>query len=183
MIWTDEQTSLCRKLWGEGHSAAQIARAIGGVTRNAVIGKVHRLGLARSGRAASLDQGARLRAMRKREDAIRRAQLREEQRQAKRVVKPEPLPAYEPIPPLIPGLTCVDATPTQCRFIPGDPAHDPTICGRETHAGSSFCRAHFALCYKPEENRAVKLLGVARFASWSDRNRANVNMAIFGGGL
>lgn len=45
MSWTDERVELLKKLWGEGHSASQIAKELGSVTRNAVIGKVHRLGL------------------------------------------------------------------------------------------------------------------------------------------
>src|SRR5262244_403792 len=49
--WTDERVELLRKLWSDGLSASQIAAELGGITRNAVIGKVHRLGL--SGRAKS----------------------------------------------------------------------------------------------------------------------------------
>src|SRR5262252_3759409 len=49
MGWTEERVALLKKLWLEGLSASQIAKQLGGVTRNAVIGKVHRLGL--SGRA------------------------------------------------------------------------------------------------------------------------------------
>ena len=50
MSWTDERVELLKKMWGEGQSASQIAKELGGVTRNAVIGKVHRLGLSnRSG--------------------------------------------------------------------------------------------------------------------------------------
>lgn len=45
MSWTDERVDLLKKMWGEGQSASQIAKELGGVTRNAVIGKVHRLGL------------------------------------------------------------------------------------------------------------------------------------------
>src|ERR1700690_1424134 len=48
--WTDDRVEQLKNLWTEGLSASQIARALGGVTRNAVIGKVHRLGLA--GRAS-----------------------------------------------------------------------------------------------------------------------------------
>ncbi len=51
VTWTDERVELLKRLWGEGLSASQIAAEIGGVTRNAVIGKVHRLGL--SGRGKS----------------------------------------------------------------------------------------------------------------------------------
>ncbi|AHM04275.1 hypothetical protein roselon_01916 [Roseibacterium elongatum DSM 19469] len=50
MSWTEERVELLKKMWGEGQSASQIAKELGGVTRNAVIGKVHRLGLSnRSG--------------------------------------------------------------------------------------------------------------------------------------
>lgn len=45
MSWTDERVELLKKMWNEGQSASQIAKELGGVTRNAVIGKVHRLGL------------------------------------------------------------------------------------------------------------------------------------------
>lgn len=49
MSWTDERTDTLKRLWAEGDSCSQIAKKLGGVTRNAVIGKVHRLGI--SGRA------------------------------------------------------------------------------------------------------------------------------------
>ncbi|MGE4611141.1 MAG: GcrA family cell cycle regulator [Paracoccaceae bacterium] len=45
MSWTDDRVATLTKMWGEGNSASQIAKELGGVTRNAVIGKVHRLGL------------------------------------------------------------------------------------------------------------------------------------------
>ncbi|MBC7131699.1 MAG: GcrA cell cycle regulator [Roseovarius sp.] len=45
MSWSDERVELLKKMWAEGQSASQIAKELGGVTRNAVIGKVHRLGL------------------------------------------------------------------------------------------------------------------------------------------
>ena len=53
MAWNDERVELLKKLWADGLSASQIASRLGGVTRNAVIGKVHRLGLsgARQARA------------------------------------------------------------------------------------------------------------------------------------
>jgi GcrA cell cycle regulator len=54
MSWTDERVQKLQDMWAEGHSAAQIAKVLGGVTRNAVIGKVHRLGLSnRTGGPAS----------------------------------------------------------------------------------------------------------------------------------
>lgn len=54
MSWTDERVELLKKMWAEGNSASQIAKELGAVTRNAVIGKVHRLGLS----SRSPDAGA-----------------------------------------------------------------------------------------------------------------------------
>ena len=56
MSWTDERVELLKKMWNEGQSASQIAKELGSVTRNAVIGKVHRLGL--SNRASEMPIGA-----------------------------------------------------------------------------------------------------------------------------
>ena len=49
MAWTDERVETLKRMWTEGASASQIAKELGGVTRNAVIGKVHRLGLSNRG--------------------------------------------------------------------------------------------------------------------------------------
>ena len=54
MSWTDERVEMLRTMWSEGKSASQIAKELGGVTRNAVIGKVHRLGL--SNRVGGVDR-------------------------------------------------------------------------------------------------------------------------------
>lgn len=54
MSWTDERVEMLKVMWSEGKSASQIAKELGGVTRNAVIGKVHRLGL--SNRAPGADR-------------------------------------------------------------------------------------------------------------------------------
>ena len=58
MAWTDDRVELLKKLWAEGLSASQIANRLGGVTRNAVIGKVHRLGLSVSGLETGSGLGA-----------------------------------------------------------------------------------------------------------------------------
>ena len=62
MSWTDERVELLKKLWSDGLSASQIATQLGGVTRNAVIGKVHRLSL--SGRAKPVSSTPRQRKVR-----------------------------------------------------------------------------------------------------------------------
>ncbi|HMS45159.1 MAG TPA: GcrA family cell cycle regulator, partial [Alphaproteobacteria bacterium] len=57
MSWTDQRIEALRKFWQQGFSASQIAKKLGGVTRNAVIGKAHRLGL--TGRSSSLKKQER----------------------------------------------------------------------------------------------------------------------------
>ena len=86
MSWSDERVELLKRLWGEGQSASQIAKELGGVTRNAVIGKVHRLGLSnRNGsvpaaNAAPVDEAE--------DEATAEA--------AKPAAKPAPKPAAKP---------------------------------------------------------------------------------------
>ncbi|WP_372893907.1 GcrA family cell cycle regulator [Rhodosalinus sp.] len=58
MSWTEERVELLKRMWNDGQSASQIAKELGGVTRNAVIGKVHRLGLSNRGAAAGPADGA-----------------------------------------------------------------------------------------------------------------------------
>jgi GcrA cell cycle regulator len=58
MSWTDERVEQLKQFWSEGMSASQIAKTLGGVTRNAVIGKVHRLGLSNRGAAPGAGAGA-----------------------------------------------------------------------------------------------------------------------------
>lgn len=92
MSWTDDRVELLKKMWGEGQSASQIAKELGGVTRNAVIGKVHRLGL--SNRTATAPAAAAAPAA-KAEPKAKPAPKPEAK--AKPAPKPaEPAPAAEP---------------------------------------------------------------------------------------
>src|SRR5262252_4488543 len=71
MEWTEQRIEILRKLWGQGQTASQIAVALGGVTRNAVIGKAHRLGL--TGRPSPIKRDANGTAAPKRRPMARRA--------------------------------------------------------------------------------------------------------------
>ncbi|MCZ0813113.1 MAG: GcrA family cell cycle regulator [Pseudomonadota bacterium] len=96
MSWSDERVELLKKLWGEGQSASQIAKELGGVTRNAVIGKVHRLGLSnRNGSGASgTDSAAKAKPAPKSEPKAK---------PAKPAAKPAPKPAPEAKEPASPA--------------------------------------------------------------------------------
>jgi len=96
MSWTDERVEVLKKMWGEGQSASQIAKELGGVTRNAVIGKVHRLGL--SNRAGSGASPAKAEA--KAKPAAPKAEAKPKQPQPKTEPAIKPVPAGEARPNL-----------------------------------------------------------------------------------
>ncbi|OUD08861.1 GcrA cell cycle regulator [Marivivens niveibacter] len=109
MSWTDERVELLKKMWGEGQSASQIAKELGGVTRNAVIGKVHRLGL--SNRATSAGAAAAPKAAKA--EAPKAAPAPKPK--AKPAPKPEPK-AAEPAPAQPPAT--VPMSPARKAIIP-----------------------------------------------------------------
>lgn len=122
MSWTDDQVTTLTKLWTDGLSASQIAKQLGGVSRNAVIGKVHRLGLA--GRAAP-SQPAR--------SGFKSPRLpaRAAPSPPRRVAAPASLPAPEPAPrpvarlPEEPGTaTVLSVSVHMCKWPIGDPLSD-----------------------------------------------------------
>ncbi|NOD77046.1 MULTISPECIES: GcrA family cell cycle regulator [unclassified Ruegeria] len=104
MSWTDERVELLKKMWGEGQSASQIAKELGGVTRNAVIGKVHRLGL--SNRAAGASPA--------------KSEPKEKPAPApKAEAKPKPAPKTEPARPApAPAAEAKPAVPARRQIIP-----------------------------------------------------------------
>ncbi|MEC3863174.1 GcrA family cell cycle regulator [Mesobacterium sp. TK19101] len=96
MSWTDERVELLKKMWGEGQSASQIAKELGGVTRNAVIGKVHRLGL--SNRAGTAAGGAAAAPKAEAKPAPAAEPAPKPQPKAEAKPKPAPEPKAEPEP-------------------------------------------------------------------------------------
>jgi GcrA cell cycle regulator len=112
-MWTDERVEQLKSLWTEGLSASQIARVLGGVTRNAVIGKVHRLGLA--GRASP--------------SRSERPRLPLTPKVSMRVHAPEP-PVVEEDPVILDDgnfATVLTINDRMCRWPIGDPARTNSI--------------------------------------------------------
>ena len=103
MSWTDERVETLKKMWGEGQSASQIAKELGGVTRNAVIGKVHRLGLSNRATAsgasaskASKDSSAKAAPEAKPKAAAPKRAPAKPEAVAEPANSPEPAPAPRP---------------------------------------------------------------------------------------
>lgn len=140
MGWTEERVEQLKTLWSEGHSASQIARLLGGVTRNAVIGKVHRLGLA--GRANP--------------SRSERPRMPTVSKPAVRVAQPAPAVVEEDPVTLDDGsfATVLTVNNAMCRWPIGDPSEgDFHFCGRKPKAGSPYCEAHARKAYQPQQPR------------------------------
>ena len=141
MGWTDERVEQLKNLWTEGLSASQIARALGGVTRNAVIGKVHRLGLAGRVTPARVD--------RPRLPSVPRVSLRAHH-------MPEP-PVVEEAPITLDDgshATVLTINDRMCRWPIGDPSESEFhFCGRKPKSSSPYCEAHARKAYQPQQPR------------------------------
>ena len=154
MGWTDERVECLTKLWLDGISASQIAKQLGGVTRNAVIGKVHRLGL--SGRAAP-SQPARpvFKASRPARPVSAAPVLPRRVAPAPPAAPPETVRA-EPSPPAVAeqrgSATVLTLGAHMCKWPIGDPSSDEfTFCGRRAGDEGPYCVEHARLAYQPHQ--------------------------------
>jgi GcrA cell cycle regulator len=165
-------------MWSEGQSASQIAKELGGVTRNAVIGKVHRLGLSnRAGAAPAKTEKADPK------PAPKEAAPAPEPRTEKPAPAPTPapaparpkiVPAGQPLPPqpsaneISPEalatvrevekkakrITLMELTERTCKWPIGDPAtEDFWFCGLAVQPGKPYCEAHVGVAFQPMSAR------------------------------
>lgn len=147
--WTANRIEALMLLWREGFSSPQIAKSLGGITRNAVIGKLYRLGMA--GRAQVY------------KPVVKPMRRRTAPRRAPQPPKPAPaLPgALAPIAALAPLLletgkpaVVLTATDAMCKYGIGDPLEpDFAFCGRAVTGGHSWCAAHAKLVYERDPGR------------------------------
>ena len=158
MSWNDERVETLKKLWSEGLSASQIASRIGGVTRNAVIGKVHRLGL--SGRApTSRTSTARPRprmSSTRRSTKSRFTGIGPMTLRASFQPDAEPfVSTYEELDiPLAERKSLLDLTESSCRWPIGDPQNPEFhFCNRGKLAGLPYCEFHARRAFQPVQPR------------------------------
>jgi GcrA cell cycle regulator len=164
MAWTDERVEILKKLWSEGLSASQIANRLGGVTRNAVIGKVHRLGL--SGRTTT----TRAKTPRPRRrtapkpagrfggtsypshgnTALKTYYEADPDANAELV----PAPVEELVIPLAERASILTLKECMCRWPIGDPGEEHFhFCGRPADQGAPYCEFHARIAYQPPQAR------------------------------
>ena len=162
MSWTDDRVAKLTKLWADGLSASQIAAELGGVTRNAVIGKVHRLGL--SGRAKQSSSSAK-RPKRTARSGGYNTRGRSQSRglvstssttEARLAIQDLPVPECL-------KLELVDLNERTCKWPHGDPATDDFhFCGNKTKDDAPYCEYHCRMAYQqPIDRRREKRAAAA----------------------
>lgn len=148
--WTEERVELLKKLYAEGLSAGAIAAELGGITRNAVIGKVHRLGL--SGRADATErkrQGGRVQAAKLASRRVITARTVKSRRQ-ERAVATRVADAPTELPPIGQRQSIATVREGQCKFPFGDPREaDFSLCGGRALLGLSWCGYHARVVFQP----------------------------------
>ena len=163
-VWTEERVELLTKLWADGLSASQIAGELGGITRNAVIGKVHRLKL--SGRAKSPSSSAPRQRKPRAPSAFVRSSTRPMSRGNTALathaysyldVAMEAEPELQLIDNVIPiGQRCsiMELNDAKCHWPVGDPGTSEFyFCGGNSIAGRPYCVPHCRIAYQPVQDR------------------------------
>lgn len=172
MSWTEERVARLAKLWADGLSASQIANDLGGVTRNAVIGKVHRLGL--SGRAkpagksgstarrkpsaprstaASSSGGGYTRTTARSGRTVGNAALKVEIDVEEEVVR-ETVPQDDVVVPISRKLDLMQLTESTCKWPTGDPTLPGfSFCGQRSADEKPYCEYHAKIAFQPPSER------------------------------
>ena len=179
MSWTDERVEILKKMWGEGKSASQIAKELGGVTRNAVIGKVHRLGLSNrtGGSTSAAPEKKAAKAEAPKAEAAPEKKSTSTEVKVVEVVAPVRKPiitAGQPLPPqpsaneispealasvrevekTAKRISLMELTERTCKWPIGDPAtEDFWFCGLSVQAGKPYCEAHVGVAFQPMSSR------------------------------
>ncbi len=169
MGWTEERVEQLKRLWAEGLSASQIAGRLGGVTRNAVIGKVHRLNL--PGRAKSGGSSTPARTKRPAPAAPRpqsfqarpaprpaprtaNAALLKDDADTELVVHQTRQASTDVVVPIARRLELTQLTDRTCKWPIGDPLTDEFhFCGNDAGDVSPYCTYHARLAYQPTGER------------------------------
>lgn len=139
MSWTDDRVALLTKLWTEGKTAAEIAGELGGVTRNAVIGKAHRLKL--SNRVSPIQQNKKAAPAPK--------------KKAEQKTKPAVAAVHDSNRETV---NLIDLGARQCRWPIGDPQEASFgFCGCQSLPSLPYCLEHSKVAYQAAtRNRILK---------------------------
>ena len=139
MSWTEDKVNKLKELWGKGQTASQIAEIIGGISRNAVIGKAHRLNLSAKIKTRSAinfnnsQKSNEIRTTKKsRKSRFRSLLLDKDFEQAK-------------------NLQLEELTEETCKYMEGHPDDkNSSFCGRKNVEKFSYCPLHLMIVFQPK---------------------------------
>ncbi len=140
MSWTEDKVKKLRDLWGKGNTASQIAEIIGGVSRNAVIGKAHRLNLSIKIKTRSSIQSQRVLNAEKNPQI----KLKGRKEKLKTLLLDKNFEAAR-------NLSLEELNEDTCKYMEANPNEkDASFCGRKTVEKFSYCPLHLMIVFQPK---------------------------------
>ena len=141
MSWTDEKVAKLKELWGKGNTASQIAEIIGGISRNAVIGKAHRLNLSAKIKTRSATSNENF------ENSIDNKNIKLKRGRRSKFKSLIIEQDFEPKKP----NTLEGLDESSCKWPIGHPNEkDFYFCGRTSLKDFSYCKLHLLYAYQPK---------------------------------
>ena len=144
MSWNDEKVGKLKELWGKGSTASQIAEIIGGISRNAVIGKAHRLNLSSKIKTRNISSSQSF--------DVNSEQNNSKQRQGRKSKFKSLLieKDFEPESP----KKLEELDESSCKWPVGHPEEESFyFCGRSSLKDFSYCKLHLLYAYQPKGKR------------------------------
>ena len=142
MSWNEEKVAKLKELWGKGNTASQIAEIIGGISRNAVIGKAHRLNLSSKIKARNTSSNQNFKNSDNEDDNLKQRRGRKSRFQSLIINK-----NFEPENP----KKLEELDESVCKWPVGHPEEKSFyFCGRSSLKDFSYCKLHLLYAYQPK---------------------------------